>query len=80
VTQLDSAAEGSFSFALNFYNKDLDVKKIKQVKFTCKESQHVSETELNVPRRKTILLSDMFDGAEQSTKPLQFSVLYVITK
>jgi hypothetical protein len=64
VSKLESLAAGTFSFALNFYNKDLDVKKIKQVKFTCKESQHVSETELNVPRRKTILLSDMFDGAE----------------
>lgn len=33
---------GSFAFALNFYNKDLDKKKAKHIRFICKEQ---TETE-----------------------------------
>ena len=39
----DSSKAGSFVFTLNFYNKDLDKKKVKHVQFTCVEPEKESQ-------------------------------------
>lgn len=67
----------TFSFMLNFYNKDLNRAKAKHVKFICQESKKDRFT--HTMRRKTLLMANLFDN-DDGNKPLEFSILYTIER
>lgn len=67
---------GSFAFSLNFYNKDLDKKKAKIIRFICKEQ---TQPEKVTPKKSWL---NVYGYPKQATsfKPLEFNITYCIER
>ena len=76
MQRLDSKVTGTFSFKLNFYNKEIDKKKSKQIQFDCRDDleEHKGAT------KKSCLTIAGISTDKLNQSPREFDVNYVIER